>query len=377
MRKFLFVLMVMFALPGLSQNYSMRLAHLYADDGFETWDYIYSDPKGANLVCINETDFTTQMECVDSLFHDANGNITKLATWQKVEGEWVYACYVEYAYDENNLKISRKNYNNFSTGWELGGIYYYNYDENGNMTDWRLEFFGLDEYQKGIIEYNEDGQKVSEIIQQYNFETYYLENSYLTEYEYDDNGNLVEEVEYYWEVGTWTPKTIRTNEYDEFGNCLLAEQKTTSGVVQEKKVYEYDTNVSAENVYFYPNPESDFPTLPTFKSLLKSFEYWAQNDQYQLVYVTDYLLDYEVVEGESVEEVAFNSSIYPNPAQDFVMVESSEAEYVEVVDVYGRVVFSTEMSESVKVDMSEYASGIYFVKLQAEGLTSVQKIIKK
>ena len=112
--------------------------------------------------------------------------------------------------------------------------------------------------------------------------------------------------------------------------------------------------------------------------MLKSFEFYAQNDNDALSYVTTYELGYEVVEGTtSVEEVAFESSVYPNPAQDYVMVESSEADYVEVVDVYGRVMFSSEMSESVRVDMSEFASGIYFVKLQAKGATAVQKIMKK
>jgi hypothetical protein len=92
-------------------------------------------------------------------------------------------------------------------------------------------------------------------------------------------------------------------------------------------------------------------------------------------------MDYEVGKfgesGVNVNEVEFASNVYPNPAQDFVMVESSEADYVEVVDVFGRVVFASEMNETVKVDMSEFASGIYFVKLQANGATSVQKIMKK
>ena len=111
---------------------------------------------------------------------------------------------------------------------------------------------------------------------------------------------------------------------------------------------------------------------------MKSFEYYAENDDMTLMLVTTYMLDYEVVEGtDAVEEVAFASSVYPNPAQDFVMVESSEANYVEVVDVYGRVMFASEMNETVKVDMSGFASGIYFVKLQAGDATSVQKIMKK
>ena len=201
----------------------------------------------------------------------------------------------------------------------------------------------------------------------------------MTEFEYDENVNVVREAEFVYEEGMWSANMVRNKEYDEYGNCIIAETKTAAGTVQERKVFEYDTNISAENVFYYANPEDDYPQLPKEKkNLLKSFEYYAQNDDMSLVYVTTYIVGYE--EGNfttALEEVAFESSVYPNPAQDYVMVESSEADYVEVVDVYGRVMFSSEMSESVKVDMSEFASGIYFVKLQADGATSVQKVMKK
>ena len=376
MRKFLLIAMVMFTLPVFAQNYTMRLANVYSDDGFESWDYVYSGATNTDLVCINEIDFTTNTEFIDSLFYDERGNIIKLAAWQKVEGEWRYAYYVAYTYDENNLKTSRENYNNFGNGFELGGIYRYYYDEEGRMTDWALEFFGIDEYLKGIIEYNEDGLKDTETMQQYSFESYYLENQFLTEYKYDANNNVERINEFVWEAGSWTTQAFKLHEYDEYGNCLVAEQTTASGTVQERKVYTYDTSISADKIYRYPNPEDDYPQLPESKSLLKTFEYWAQNDDMNLSYVTTYVMDYEVI-ADAIEEVSFSSSVYPNPAQDFLMIESSEADYVEVVDVYGRVMFSSEMSETVKVDMSEFASGIYFVKMQAGDATSVQKIMKK
>ena len=109
--------------------------------------------------------------------------------------------------------------------------------------------------------------------------------------------------------------------------------------------------------------------------MVKSYEYYAENDNGELVYVTDFNFDYEVYDADAVEEVAVSSSIYPNPAKDFVMIQS-EADYVEVVDVYGRVVFATEMTDMLKVDMSDFATGIYFVKLHNNGATSVQKIMK-
>ena len=381
MRKFLLFAMVMFTLPLFAQNYTMRMSGVYSEDGFEAWDYVYPSAESTNIACINEIDFTTNTECIDSLFYDERGNIVRLATWQKIGGEWLYACYVDYTYNEMNLRTSRTNYNDFHDGWgfQLGGVYRYNYDEDGKMTDWALEFFGMDEYQKGLIEYDENGLKLTETIQQYNFGTYYLENNFMTEFEYDENGNVVREAEFVYEEGMWSANMVRNKEYDEYGNCIIAETKTAAGTVQERKVFAYDTNISGENVFYYANPEDDYPQLPKEnKNLLKSFEYYAQNDDMSLVYVTTYIVGYE--EGNfttALEEVAFESSVYPNPAQDYVMVESSEADYVEVVDVYGRVMFSSEMSESVRVDMSEFASGIYFVKLQAKGATSVQKVMKK
>ena len=372
MRKFLLVVMVMLSLQGFSQKY--RISSFYAEDGWQTWDYNYSDATGTRLLTINEIELMTPLELVDSLFYDEKGNIVKLSTWQKVEGEFIRSCYIVYEYNEQNLRATRKNYNNFGT-WELGGIYTYNYDENGNLTNWSLAFDGLDEYQKGVIEYNESGLKESETIQQYSKETYYLENSFLIECKYDENGNMTREDEFYWAEGEWIPQLVRNNEYDEYNNCIMEEVATAGGRVQERTIYTYDPSISIDDVYHYVNPESDYPVLPQMKSMVKSYEYYAENDNGELVYVTDFIFDYEVYDADAVEEVAFSTSIYPNPAQDFVMIES-EANYVEVVDVYGRVVFATEMTDMLKVDMSDFATGIYFVKLHNNGATSVQKIMK-
>ena len=391
MRKFLLIAaMVMFALPTFAQNY--RLSNIFSEDGMESWTYVYSDATGTNLVCINELDnlSTPAGEFIDSIFYDERGNITRLATWQKYwgdapnladyYGEWIYSCYVDYEYDENNNRISRKNYNDFYDGYgpQLGGDQRYTYDADGKMTEWVMIFMDI-EFQKVIFEYNEEGYKTAETMQAYSFETYNMENQTLMEYEYDDNNNMIRSNEFYWEAENWVLKTSKVYEYDEFGNCLQMEHVTPAGTVQERRAYTYDTSISADNVFYYSNPEDDYPQLPAAKNnLLRTFAYWAQNDSQELVFVTTYVMEYEAIDGaDAVEEVAFASNVYPNPAQDFVTVESSDADYVEVVDVYGRVMFSSEMNETVKVDMSEFASGIYFVKLQANGATSVQKIMKK
>ena len=395
MRKFLLIAaVVMLALPTFAQK-NYRLSNIFSEDGMESWTYVYPDATSTSLVCINELDNLSQpaAEFTDSIFYDERGNITKLATWQvywgdapymaDYYGKWIYACYIDYEYDENNNRISRKNYNDFYDGYgpQLGGDQRYSYDENGRMTEWTMIFMDID-WQKVIFEYNEEGYKISETMQGYSFETYNMENQTLMEYEYDDNNNMIRSNEFYWEAENWVLQASKVYEFDEFGNCLKMEHVTPAGSVQERRVFTYDTSISAEEVYYYPNPEDDFPQLPEAKNnMLRTFEFWAQNDEMSLTFVTTYVLDYETIDNgndtTSVQEVAFASNVYPNPAQDFVMVESNEADYVEVVDVFGRVVFATEMKETVKVDMSGFASGIYFVKLQANGATSVQKIMKK
>ena len=71
MRKFLLIAaMVMFSLPIFAQSYTMRLSQVFSDDGYENWDYIYPNETSTQITCINEIDFTTETECIDSLFYD-------------------------------------------------------------------------------------------------------------------------------------------------------------------------------------------------------------------------------------------------------------------------------------------------------------------
>ena len=286
---------------------SMRLTSLYANDGLEYYDYIYPNENSTNVTCVNKYDFISNTENIDSLFYDERGNITKLARWTKIDGQWFYADYVDYTYNDKNLRTSRANYNNWGDVFELGGVYNYKYDDEGRMIEWSLKFI-IDEFQKAIIEYDEEGRKISETIQQYNFSTYYLENYSMTEYEYDNKGNITEEFTYLWNDMSWSTSGIKYYEYDEFDNCILMENRTANGTVQERRIYTYDLSILAENVFYYPNPEEDFPQLPEAKThLLKSFEYFAQNDKGEFVYVVDYIMEYM-----EYEEISSNNHWNPD-----------------------------------------------------------------
>jgi hypothetical protein len=72
--------------------------------------------------------------------------------------------------------------------------------------------------------------------------------------------------------------------------------------------------------------------------------------------------------------------LYPNPAASEINLSFGNAltATIEVSDVYGKIVLSTKTGgqEKVKINTVELASGIYFVKVSAEGKSTTVKFVK-
>ncbi len=68
-------------------------------------------------------------------------------------------------------------------------------------------------------------------------------------------------------------------------------------------------------------------------------------------------------------------SVYPNPNSGNFVVEAKEKITIELFDVVGKVVLHQQLSEGkTKIDISEYANGIYFLKTDK---TNYLKIVKQ
>jgi hypothetical protein len=84
----------------------------------------------------------------------------------------------------------------------------------------------------------------------------------------------------------------------------------------------------------------------------------------------------------SVDEAAKEPfTIFPNPSEGIFTLElSQEFEQADliVVDVFGKIVFSgKKLAATTQIDLSEYSSGMYFVKLIKENVCKTEKIIKR
>jgi hypothetical protein len=69
--------------------------------------------------------------------------------------------------------------------------------------------------------------------------------------------------------------------------------------------------------------------------------------------------------------------IFPNPTTGKInVVSSASSAIVEVMDMTGRVVFTQDVKANSVVDLSGFASGVYYVRVNAENFITVTKVIK-
>ncbi len=70
--------------------------------------------------------------------------------------------------------------------------------------------------------------------------------------------------------------------------------------------------------------------------------------------------------------------IYPNPADNYITVYGLDsASDLKIIDMSGRVIYSNPQFNDGNIDVSNLASGVYFVKIQKESHNETFKIIKK
>lgn len=70
--------------------------------------------------------------------------------------------------------------------------------------------------------------------------------------------------------------------------------------------------------------------------------------------------------------------IYPNPVENMLSFDGSDAELVEVFDSKGRKLFSSQVDGSFTLDTSQYPPGVYMIRITNKGgKTSMKKVIKK
>jgi hypothetical protein len=73
---------------------------------------------------------------------------------------------------------------------------------------------------------------------------------------------------------------------------------------------------------------------------------------------------------------AFN--LFPNPTSDFINIETQQKSEIEILNIAGQLIKSITANENTtSMDISDFAKGMYFVKVKTEKGIAVKKFIKE
>lgn len=86
---------------------------------------------------------------------------------------------------------------------------------------------------------------------------------------------------------------------------------------------------------------------------------------------------YESIILDIQEDYISNVSIYPNPADDIIYVNTNfnKVSTISLFDIYGKKLLETVDSGKVNIDVSSFASGIYLLRIENDSFNNTSKII--
>ena len=344
---------------AIAQDYF--LDRFYSDDEIDRVQFYYN---ADNL--LESYRSTSNMggeidDFIDSLFYDEHGNVIRIDCYQYYDNEWIFPSYITYTYDDNNHRLTRTNYNDWGSGFELQGVYTYSY-ESDLLTGYEMTLGGM-LLMRGTYTYNADGL-CTQCLEEYNdaWGGSGWSNSALTTYTYDNAGNCIQEAYSYWQNG-WVLDSNIERTYDANGNCMQREKRSSSQVIDRVSYY-YDETCTINHVLLPFHPEPVYSWDP-FANRPLGYAWETVNDGGQLIYVCDYIFEYGNFEGIPQYEspVMDIVAVYPNPAKGEMTLCLEELSRYEIIDTNGQTIMQGQANgRQHNVDISALASGIYLVK---------------
>ncbi len=371
--KHLFLLILALFTCRAAQAQDYFLDRFYSSDEVDMVQFYYNaDNLLQSYHCISNTGGEVD-DLIDSLYYDERGNVTRIDFYQYYDNEWIFPSYITYTYDDDNHRLTRTNYNDWGSGFELQGVYTYSY-EGDRLTGYEMTLGGS-LLMRGTYTYNEEGL-CTQLLEEYNdaWGGTGWSNSALTTYSYDANGNCTNESYSYWSGG-WVPDSSIERTFDADGNCLQRE-KRTNGTVADRVTYAYDETCTIDHVLLPYHPEPNY-SWDSFAHRPLRYAWETADEGGQLVYVCDYIFEYGAFEGVPQNEAPVTDLmvVYPNPVQDKMTLSLEGLRRYEIVDMNGQTVMQgTANGRHHTVDISALAAGLYLVKAYNGQSWSISKV---
>lgn len=368
----------LFSAKGTS---TYKLTNRNSDDMFEQKEFAYG-PEG-RVVAVYDDNYIYGDKVIDSIFYNNQGLVTEVRGFQFLNNVWKYVYYLLYSYDNDGNMTQRINFNSGGAStFEQGGVYDYVYSQGHIVSHTCYLGDHTTLIESCSYHYNSQNQLIEEkYLQGYGS----LDSSYKYVYTYDANGRVESKKMYYYDSPSWSLNETEVFVYDSYGNCTDHSIKDATGQYIERRLYEYNTDYSSEDISMpYYIPELGYPEAFDDANM-RTIEHWyAMDDNFVLQYICDYLYYYN---GQFLSingnEVSSNITVYPNPIDDVVSINISDEfgniSHAKMYDVQGKQCGSFNLTCGTnQLNMTGFESGLYILKIQfTNGKVLTNKIVKK
>ncbi len=175
------------------------------------------------------------------------------------------------------------------------------------------------------------------------------------------------------------------------GNVLVAGAAVTEEVVMTETIVYHmvtfhvsdaDGNIEGATVNIEGNDlTTDADGIATIELTDGDYDYTVLADGYSdhsgsITVAGDDVTESIVIIVNGIDELnAANISIYPNPSRGVFFIELDREFTLSVIDVTGKVVYTTEINAKTEVDLTDQKSGIYIIKLINKGELLTYRVI--
>ena len=198
-----------------------------------------------------------------------------------------------------------------------------------------------------------------------------------TEYQYDNNGDVVEELYYSLDIDTWTYDDKINYSYDENHNCVKQVEYNFAWDAQDwemdnEVIFSYDLTVSSSVIAGLNYFDGDIITIHNKLVAFEETDY----DEGQPEQTIKSVLYYSAA--TSLGEYNENQlAIWPNPVSETLNLNAEDLQQVEIFSMDGRQVMCFGNGfESINVNA--LANGCYLLKATfVDGSKAMQKFVKE
>ena len=186
---------------AMAQDYILDCFH--SDDNVERVQFFYNADNLLESYHYISNVGGEINDLIDSLYYDERGNVIRINFFQYYENEWIFPSYITYTYDDENHCLTRTNYNDWGSGFEVQGVYTYHYDGD-LLTGYEMTLGGMP-LMRGTYTYSRiDNDSIKQCIEESNdaWGGTGWSNSAMSTYIYNEAGNCYAESYDYW-VDYW------------------------------------------------------------------------------------------------------------------------------------------------------------------------------